>query len=58
MSDKHIIEEAYKRFPDETEPSEHLLGKITVDRGNLRYAFCEGARFATSDSPADRKGEA
>lgn len=41
------IEEAYRIFPDEVEPVDyHPLGKIVVDRGNLRYAFLEGARFA------------
>jgi hypothetical protein len=41
-----FIEEAFKRFPDQTEPSEHPLGKVVVDNGPLRYAFLEGARFA------------
>ena len=45
--EKKIVDEAYRRFPDEVEPVDyHPLGKIVVDRGNLRFAFCEGARFA------------
>jgi len=44
---KRFIEEGYKRFPDEVEPVDyHPAGKITVDRGSLRYAFLEGAIFA------------
>lgn len=44
-----IIEEAYRMFPDEVEPVDyHPVGKIVVDRGNLRFAFLEGARFATA----------
>ena len=44
---KRFIEEGYKRFPDEVEPVDyHPAGRITVDRGSLRYAFLEGAIFA------------
>lgn len=44
---KLFMEEGYKRFPDDIEPiEEHPMGRITVDRGNLRYAFLEGALFA------------
>lgn len=44
---KRFIEEGYKRFPDDVEPVDyHPAGKITVDRGSLRYAFLEGAIFA------------
>ena len=51
MIEKRIIEEAFRRFPDEVEPVDyHPVGKIVVDRGNLRFAFCEGARFAVTDS--------
>jgi hypothetical protein len=40
------VGEAYKRFPDDIEPiNDHPTGKIVVDRGNLRFAFLEGARF-------------
>lgn len=46
----HAYREAYMRFPDVTEPSEHPLGKITVDNGSLRYAFLEGAQFALSQA--------
>lgn len=47
---RQISEEAYKRFPDDVEPVDyHPAGKIVVDRGNLRYAFLEGARFAVAD---------
>ncbi len=46
------IEEAFKRFPDDVEPIDcHPAGKIVVDRGNLRFAFIEGARFALSNIP-------
>jgi hypothetical protein len=46
-ADKAAVEEAYRRFPDEVEPiPEHPAGKITVDRGSLRYAFLEGALYA------------
>lgn len=44
---KEFMAEGYKRFPDDVEPiDDHPAGKITVDRGNLRYAFLEGALFA------------
>ncbi len=44
---KRFMEEGYKRFPDDVEPVDfHPAGKITVDRGSLRYAFLEGAIFA------------
>ena len=47
-NEKKIVDEAYRRFPDEVEPiDDHPAGKIVVDRGNLRFAFIEGARFAT-----------
>lgn len=43
--------EAYRRFPDDVEPiDDHPAGKIMVDRGNQRFAFLEGARFATVQS--------
>lgn len=46
-TEKKIVDEAYRLFPDEVEPVDyHPLGKIVVDRGNLRFAFLEGARFA------------
>lgn len=45
--DAEIIEEAYRLFPDEVEPVDyHPLGKIVVDRSNLRFAFVTGAQFA------------
>jgi hypothetical protein len=58
--DKAMMEEAYRRFPDEVRPyteqekrwlaeegiAAHPAGKIVVNRGNLRYSFCEGVRFA------------
>lgn len=45
--EKRLADEAYRLFPDEVEPVDyHPLGKIVVDRGNLRFAFLEGARFA------------
>ena len=54
--DNLIIEEAYTRFPDEIEPVDyHPAGKIVVDRGNLRFAFLEGARFAVADMTKDGK---
>lgn len=41
--------EAHKRFPDDIEPmNNHPAGRIVVDRGNLRFAFLEGARFLVS----------
>jgi hypothetical protein len=41
-----IADEAYRRFPDEVEPMEgHPMGRIVVDRGNMRYAFIEGFRL-------------
>lgn len=41
--------ESFKRFPDDIEPmDDHPAGKIVVDRGNLRFAFLEGARFLQS----------
>lgn len=44
---RKFMEEGYKRFPDDVEPVDyHPAGKITVDRGTLRYAFLEGALFA------------
>lgn len=44
---KQFIAEGYKRFPDDVEPiDEHPAGKIVVNRGDLRYAFLEGALFA------------
>jgi len=44
---QEIIEEAYRMFPDVIEPVDyHPIGKIVVDRGNLRFAFLEGAQFA------------
>ena len=44
---KKFIDEGYKRFPDDVEPiAEHPAGKIVVNRGDLRYAFLEGALFA------------
>ena len=50
---KELIDEAYRRFPDDVEPIvEHPAGKIVVDRGNLRYAFIEGARFALQEQGA------
>lgn len=46
---QRIIDEAYRLFPDDVEPVDyHPAGKIVVDRGNLRFAFLEGARFATA----------
>lgn len=46
---QRIIDEAYRLFPDDVEPVDyHPAGKIVVDRGNLRYAFLEGARFASA----------
>lgn len=49
---QRIIAEAYRLFPDEVEPVDyHPLGKIVVDRGNLRFAFLEGARFAFAAKP-------
>lgn len=55
----YLSDEAYRRFPDEVHKysedeinelaslgvAAHPNGKIIVDRGNLRYAFLEGARF-------------
>ena len=57
--DKEIYDEAYRQFPDVIEPVEvknYILGcepadgvtkldKIVVDNGNIRFAFCCGARF-------------
>jgi hypothetical protein len=43
------IEEAYRLFPDDIEPVDfHPRGRIVVDRGNLRFAFMEGTRFAAA----------
>lgn len=54
---QRIIDEAYRLFPDEVEPVDyHPLGKIVVDRGNLRFAFLEGARFATTPVPNGTRG--
>jgi hypothetical protein len=54
---KKFMAEGYRRFPDDVEPVDyHPAGKITVDRGNLRYAFLEGALFAAMSS-TQRQGE-
>jgi hypothetical protein len=43
--------EAFRLFPDEIEPVDyHPRGKIVVDRGNLRFAFIEGWRYASGQS--------
>ena len=48
---KQFMAEGYKRFPDDVEAVDyHPAGKITVDRGSLRYAFLEGALFATQQA--------
>ena len=57
-TDKQDVEEAYKRFPDEVEPVDfHPAGKIVVDRGNLRFAFLEGIKYArgVADDKAARR---
>ena len=44
---EEFMAEGYKRFPDDVEPvDDHPAGKIVVNRGDLRYAFLEGALFA------------
>ena len=48
---KRFMDEGYKRFPDDVEPVDyHPAGKIVVDRGSLRFAFLEGALFASMTS--------
>lgn len=55
---KKFIDEGYRRFPDDVEPiPEHPAGRIAVDRGNLRYAFLEGALYAAMQSKAINDGE-
>ena len=44
---KEACKEAFRMFPDEVEPVDyHPLGKIVVDRGNMRFAFVSGWRYA------------
>lgn len=49
---RKLADEAYRLFPDDTEPMDgHPLGKIVVDRGNLRFAFIMGANYTLRSQP-------